>query len=96
MGRRMNPDRKVLLRSPEALHPMGHLSDFPHRRELGRRWTMDRPSAQEELTKDPVVYMQVAVTGRKPLGDLFYILRDGKTCNAYRVYFEEVVVTHDA
>ena len=44
-----------------------------------------------KITNDPVVYLQVAVTGRKPLGDLFYILRDAKTFNAYRVYFEEVV-----
>ncbi len=81
------------MRFPDALHPVGHLSDFPNRIELGRKWTTERPSAEEDRTGDPVVYLCVGIRGRRPLADLFYLVHDEHRHNGKRVYFKEVVKT---
>lgn len=92
MAKPRNPTREPLLKRPYTLHPIGHLSDFPNRVELGRRTTSDRPGAEEDMTADPVVYLQVATYGRKPLSDLFYLVHDERRRNGIRVYFQEVVI----
>lgn len=93
MARPRNPTRAANLRHPDALHAIGHLSDFPERIEVGRRWTPERPSAEEERNGDPVVYLWVGVMGRKPPADLFYLVNDEHRRVGKRVYFIEVVKT---
>ena len=93
MARPRNPTREACLRFPNALYAIGHLSDFPDCIELGRMATIEKPSAEEERTGDPVVYLQCAERGRKPLADLFYLVHDEHRRNGKRVYFKEVVNT---
>lgn len=88
-GRPKQADRPAYLRTPSAVYPVGNLSDFPNREEVCRKQTCDRPGEDEE--HDPVVYRQVAETGRRTPADLFYILNDKGRRHGVRVYFREVV-----
>lgn len=93
MARPRKPTREARLRFPDAVYAIGHLSDFPDHIELGRMSTIEKPSAEEERTGDPIVYLQCAIRGRKPLADLFYLVYDEHRHNGKRVYFKEVVNT---
>lgn len=83
-----DPTKKAWHRFPEAVHMVGHLSDFPRRVEVGRALHPDRPAAYDR--DDPEVYLYCGRRGRKPPADLYYL--EPFTIHAsFRVYFKEVL-----
>ena len=90
-GRLEDTKRQARTRFP-TIYPIGHLSDFPNRKEVARKVTNEAP-AYNEL--DPCVYLsRPSGKGPQPPAELFYLIMDNSKPGRripMRVYFKEVI-----